>query len=1108
MTSTCDCGCCQGISLLTPEDTANVPGLQAVTFRSGTHREFFESMLARLSSPAYPALQNLLVRTTDDPTIALLDAGAILDDILTFHAERIANEGYLRTATTEDSLRLIGRLVGHTPRPGVAAGTYLAYTVDRDVVVTLPAGTRAQSVPGPGETAQSFESEEDLTARFPWNDLQVRFRRPYQVTQNSSGTIDPRVIYLTGTDTSLKTGDRLLFLFGLEQGRQVLDVVQSIGVDSDNNITAVRLAGAQPLSFDAIARQIRQIADDARAGDRHTSSAIVKDYVDKVLVPLANQLPPETGTAPGALNTAGELGPVLEDARAQLEEVTQRAQPYPGVHAYLTDLQTALTSLRDQLVALTPVQDPTKPEPLFSALALNRFALNRDPAPRPDEDPALLGLEALLGSLRKPPSRPPTSARTLRLDPTKVFAAGSDAGVRLLSALDPRLAQLYQVWSKVALTTPPALADVQAMRIVAAPFGASAPQQPLFDTNGKLTGYQEWPLFRPALAAMALISIPGNPKLLILDATYTGIGPGRWVVIDRPNATNAALRRVITRVDSARVISCAAYGISGKVTALWLLDPWLDFSHDTSLGDVRGATVYAGGESRAVATQPIPDDVAGGAIELAELYDGLQVGRWIIVAGQRTDIPDTAGVPGAELSMIAGISQAVDPSKPGEAVHTTLTLAAPLAYTYKRDSVHLYGNVVRATQGASRDDSIGSGDASQANQAFTLFATPLTWLAADTPLGAQNTLEVRVDGVRWHEVDSLAGQAPNATVYITAAGPDGKTVVSFGDGVYGARLPTGQENVRARYRAGMGRSGNVAANTITTPVTRPLGVTGVNNPLPALGGADPDGASQMRRQIPLAVSALDRLVGLSDYEDFTRGRAGIGRASAAQLFDGAHQIVHVTVAGAGDIPLADDADIITTLRSSLATFGDPQLPIVVAVRELVLLVITANLKIAADYDFQLVEPAVRAALLDGLGFDNRELGAPAHLSQVIALIQAVPGVDYVDVDAFAGVPESLTPAGISDLAASLTTPQTVVPAQLARFDTTVYRVAHAAESLTLIAAKNGTSVAELLRLNPGLDDTAPLPVGSKVVVFRGIRPAQLIMLSPAVPEALILKEVS
>jgi hypothetical protein len=53
---------------------------------------------------------------------------------------------------------------------------------------------------------------------------------------------------------------------------------------------------------------------------------------------------------------------------------------------------------------------------------------------------------------------------------------------------------------------------------------------------------------------------------------------------------------------------------------------------------------------------------------------------------------------------------------------------------------------------------------------------------------------------------------------------------------------------------------------------------------------------------------------------------------------------------------------------------------------------------------------VRAALLDAFSFERRELGQDVLLSEVIATIQAVPGVAYVDVDALTSVRE-LDPAG-------------------------------------------------------------------------------------------------
>ncbi|MCZ0990736.1 hypothetical protein O1M54_43490 [Streptomyces diastatochromogenes] len=187
-----------------------------------------------------------------------------------------------------------------------------------------------------------------------------------------------------------------------------------------------------------------------------------------------------------------------------------------------------------------------------------------------------------------------------------------------------------------------------------------------------------------------------------------------------------------------------------------------------------------------------------------------------------------------EVVTIAAADPAVDPRLPGDHVHTRLTLTTDLVHRYHRASVRVLGNVVEATHGESREEAIGSGDSDRVNQTFALWQSPLTWLAADNPppafgrgyphlasLGATPVLDIRVDGVLWHEVDSLAGRGPTERVYITGTASDGRTTVTFGDGVHGARLPSGHENVRARYRFGTGKAANVPADRITQPLTRP-----------------------------------------------------------------------------------------------------------------------------------------------------------------------------------------------------------------------------------------------------------------------------------------------
>ncbi|MFF7994332.1 putative baseplate assembly protein [Kitasatospora xanthocidica] len=1255
MSGQCTCGCA-GTATATPVPLFNPPGLDTIGYRVGCYREFLDSLLARLSGPAYPALRDLTVRTPDDPAIALLDSWAVLADVLTFYSERIANEGYLRTATEEGSLTLLGRLVGHRPRPGVAADTYLAYTLDHDPraaedpTVTIPRGARSQSVPGPGEDPQSFETAEDLAARSAWNELAVLRRRPYQLTPGQLNPGGRAELFAAGTANNIKPGDRLLFVFSADKAadpvHRVLRLVPEVRLDRENDVTVIGL----PRDLRTLKDLRAELADwitvsESAPNPRPGHSRIVRDFDVQVLDPLRADLDRPSGPLSTPADFAERLAPVIARS-AEAAELARSQQP---VADWFGRLGEELSGLRDRAHQLEPPQAPDKPGP--------------NPPGTGTADPAVRGLGSVLAALRTAPTRPPLSARDLARDPQRLFAPGSDLGVQLLSALDPRLRDgLYPAWRRVDLTAPLAVHEIQAMRVVATPFGATAPLKPVYGNDGRIDRYVDWPLSgstligvrigfdtagtvpktadftyveagslthnafslpwdhtftlgpgqvkvatteppapnphaaavraavpapdqeagvsatflaklpertvfvsRPHADGRVHVKVDGGPgpaldyqldpgqektgesgelnvrvhrytatdesppavevvfttklqpvsgTVLALDAVYDQIAPGSWVVIQRPRKGidggipgSRDLAEVITRVTDVRVISRADFGITGKVTELSLQQPWLD-EKDTQLSDIRDATVYARGESLRLAEEPVTEEVHGDRIELARLYDGLTPGRWIAVSGERTDIPGTTGVRGTELAMIAGVEQSVDPRLPGDTVRTAITLSARLAFRYRRDTVQVLGNVVRATQGATRDEAIGSGDAGIPGQRFTLWQSPLTWLAADTPRGARSTLEVRVDGVRWHEVDSLAGRGPDEQVYVSATTTDGRTTVTFGDGVHGSRLPTGRENVRARYRIGIGESGNVGAGRITQLTTRPLGVSAVVNPLPATGGAGPDGPGLARRNIPLAVSALDRLVSVPDYEDFTRSRAGIGRASATRLSDGRRELVHVTVAGVDDIPLTADSDLIRTLRSSLTTYGDPKLPVEVALRELVLLVVALRVKVDPDHSWDLVEPALRRALLDRLGYAGRQLGQSAHLSEVLTAAQAVPGVDWVEADAFTGVPGSLTPEGLEHLSERLARPQPTVPARLARFDEQRYRVrGPEPETLTEVAARNGVSVAELLRLNPSVTDTRPLPPGRVVTVFRGIRPAQLALLSPNLPDTLILKEV-
>ncbi len=137
---------------------------------------------------------------------------------------------------------------------------------------------------------------------------------------------------------------------------------------------------------------------------------------------------------------------------------------------------------------------------------------------------------------------------------------------------------------------------------------------------------------------------------------------------------------------------------------------------------------------------------------------------------------------------------------------------------------------------------------------------PLTWTSAAARSGIAAAITVRVNGIAWTLVPYLFGAGPTDRVYTLDRDVSGNTFVRFGDGIMGARLPSGTENVTAVYRRGLGTSGNVADGAITMLITRPPGLRDVTNPLAASGGDDPETVAASRGNAPFSVKTLAWIV--------------------------------------------------------------------------------------------------------------------------------------------------------------------------------------------------------------------------------------------------------
>lgn len=335
-----------------------------------------------------------------------------------------------------------------------------------------------------------------------------------------------------------------------------------------------------------------------------------------------------------------------------------------------------------------------------------------------------------------------------------------------------------------------------------------------------------------------------------------------------------------------------------------------------------------------------------------------------------------------------------------------LTLQAPITYSYDPATVEIAANVVKATHGETTLEILGSGDGNSANQRFELKKLPLTFVTAANARGSESTLEVWVDGVLWESATSLYSLNPQEQAYIVRIEDDETTAVTFGDGQRGARPPSGQENITARYRRGIGAEGNIAAERLSILKTRPQGIDKVINALPATGGTDRESLAAARINAPPTARTLGRIVSLQDFQAFTLGFVGIGKAQAVPLWDGSTQVVHITVAGSAGAAVPEMSALYQALVSAIAQARDPMQQVVVTSYEQLFFNLEAKVLLDQRYLVELVQPQLMDLLMQTFAFERRRFSQPVTSAEVIATLQSIEGVLAVDLDALYRVDRS------------------------------------------------------------------------------------------------------
>jgi hypothetical protein len=303
-----------------------------------------------------------------------------------------------------------------------------------------------------------------------------------------------------------------------------------------------------------------------------------------------------------------------------------------------------------------------------------------------------------------------------------------------------------------------------------------------------------------------------------------------------------------------------------------------------------------------------------------------------------------------------------------------------------------------------------------------------TWAFGTTLLESLSTdTDFTVDPVAWQPVGRGPTGQPIQWDILGDQWSNQGSAIRFGTNVFGA-CPAEGDLFTITYRTGLGASGNVAADSITTidPATQGL-LAAVRNPFAVTNGADAETAANIATMAPQAFQAVQyRAVRASDYEAAAETLPWVNKAATSFRWTGSWMTVFTAADPLGGAPISVDEDIqlIELLnRYRLAGYESYAPPPDYVSVDLRIEVCTETGWRNGDVEasvLRVLGSASRPNDASGFFFADRfSFGTPLYRSRLEAAIQDAPGVlgvrgiqyrqrgNFVN---FKRLPETLTPA--------------------------------------------------------------------------------------------------
>ena len=269
-------------------------------------------------------------------------------------------------------------------------------------------------------------------------------------------------------------------------------------------------------------------------------------------------------------------------------------------------------------------------------------------------------------------------------------------------------------------------------------------------------------------------------------------------------------------------------------------------------------------------------------------------------------------------------------------------------------------------------------------------------------------LQEQISTEVWRPQRDLLASDRFAAEFVLETEENGTAQLRFGDGTLGKGLPSGT-SFTAQSRIGTGVSGNVGRETITEVLSPIADIEGVRNPLPAVGGVNPESTEEVRQFAPQAFKTQRRAVTEADYVRLAQEHPEVQKASARFRWTGSWHTVFVTIDRLGGRTVDDDPifkqEMVEWLNQFRLAGYDLEIagPVFVPV-DIEMNVCVGSGRYRADVKRALLKAFSRFEIPGlGRGFfhpDNFTFGQPLYLSNLYKQAMDVDGVESVEITRF------------------------------------------------------------------------------------------------------------